>query len=174
MLLSIFKPEYGYYGLFLMSIITFPTLLIWAYFTKKENERANGDSIEIEAKNHNMTVNEFIEKKLKEEIKPLSNLKQLVNNIHEKLYLIFMILFFCMPVVMAIYSSSILIFADSYFIHFLVYAAIWFGYGYFLMFIIEGFGEGAMLFMPHYIAFFIVFIFSSLIVTIRWLIGMLW
>ncbi|WP_166111624.1 hypothetical protein [Pseudoalteromonas sp. Z9A5] len=174
MFLSIFKPEYGYYGLFLMSIITFPTLLIWAYFIKKEHERTKGYDIEIDAKNHNMTVDEFIEKELKEEIKPLSNLKQLVNNIHEKLHVIFMVLFFCMPVIIAIYSSSILIFADSYFIHFLVYAAIWFGYGYFLMPFIEGFGEGAMVFIPHYIAFIIVFIFSSLIVTVRWLIGVLW
>ncbi|TMP02510.1 hypothetical protein CWC11_17865 [Pseudoalteromonas sp. S3178] len=174
MFLSLLKPEYGYYGLFLMSIITFPTLLIWAYSIKKERVRTKGYDIEVDARNHNMTVDEFIEKKLKEEVKPLSNLKQLVNNVHEKLYAIFIVLFFCMPVIMAVYSSSILIFADSYFIHFLMYAAIWFGYGYFLMPFIEGAGEGAMLFMLHYAAFIIVFIFSSLIVIARWIMGVLW
>ncbi|TMN95548.1 MULTISPECIES: hypothetical protein [unclassified Pseudoalteromonas] len=174
MLLSLLKPEYGYYALFLMSIITFSTLLFWAYSIRKEREKVKEYDIEIEAKNHNMSVRELLNKRLNEDVKPIGNLKKFVNNIYEKLYLTFMILFFCMPVIMAVYSSSILIFADSYFIHFITYATIWFVYGYFLIPFIEDAGEGGMIFMLHYLAFIIVFIFSILIVIIRWLIEVIW
>ncbi|WP_264390501.1 hypothetical protein [Pseudoalteromonas sp. A3] len=169
MFMSLFKPEYGYYALFAMILLTLFSFLIGSHKAKKHKARSKEFS--DEAKSMNMSSKEFagiMADKYQEEIAKRSIIKKFQVSVYEHFTFIFSVFLVVYPFLLAGYCPFILIFADHYIYHCIAYLAIWSLYISLLTTFIKG--DGGMVLLPLVMPLIISLLASIVIVSVRLLI----
>lgn len=169
MFMFLVKPEYGYYALFSMILLTLLSLLIGSHKAKKRKARSKEFSDEAESMN--VSLKEFagiMADKYQEEIAKRSIIKKFQVSVYEHFTFILTVFLAASPFLLAGYCPFILIFADHYIYHCIAYLAIWSLYIYLLTTFIKG--DGGMVLLPLVMPLIISLLASIVIVSIRLLI----
>jgi hypothetical protein len=174
MLLSLLKPEYGYYAFLLLALLTLLASIDEYFFVKREKIRDK--NISNKQKKLNISLDESIQQNNNEYRRKLAQRSDVVKSlvlIYETSAYVLTLFIMLFPFVLAVYIPFVLLFTGNYFYYFVVYFAIWGAYFLLLTLYTKLKRDGIPL-LTAIMAFAAYLLISILIVIIRWSIEVIW